>query len=102
MARLLCVVKDTFEIQGRGLVFMPGIVPQAGEIFRVGDLLSFKSPDGTVIARAIDALNMMFRAPHRMDEEHDIHVMLKGLTQADLPIGTEICSVDSPPKGVHQ
>ena len=47
MARRLFVVEDTFLIKGRGLVPVPGVVPQGEERFRVGDLVVIKRPDGS-------------------------------------------------------
>ena len=44
MGRLLFVVEDRFLIKGRGLVPVPGIVPQGEECFRAGDPILLKRP----------------------------------------------------------
>ena len=37
MGRLLFTVEERFVIKGRGLVPLPGMVPEGREIFRLGD-----------------------------------------------------------------
>jgi hypothetical protein len=49
MARRLFVVEDTFLIQGRGLVPVPGIIPQGEERFTVGDSILLLRPDGSCL-----------------------------------------------------
>ena len=49
MARRLLVVEDSFFIKGRGLVLVPGIIPDGKERFGVGDSLSVKRPDGSCL-----------------------------------------------------
>lgn len=42
MARLLFTVEDTFMIEGRGLVPVPGIIPEGNEKFMVGHSILLK------------------------------------------------------------
>jgi len=90
MARRLFVVEDTFYIKGRGLVPVPGIVPEGEERFQVGDPISLKRPDGSALAWRIGGLEMIHTAVPR----NDVVILLAGLTKEDVPIGTEVWSVD--------
>jgi hypothetical protein len=92
MARHLFTVEDTFLIEGRGLVPTPGIVPQGDERFRVGDPIRLKRPDGSEIEWQIGGLEFICPPP-RQDE---VVILLKGLGKNDVPIGTEVWSVDRP------
>ncbi len=90
MARRLFTVEDTFLIQGRGLVPIPGIVPQGEEVFRAGDPIRLKRPDGSTVDWQIGSLELLFGGLPR----HDVVVLLKGLSKEDVPIGTEVWSID--------
>lgn len=90
MARRLCTVEDTFFIEGRGLIPVPGIIPQGEERFRIGDSLLLKRPDGSTVSSAIAGFEMI----HWPLPRQDIVILLKGLAKDDVPIGTEIWSVD--------
>jgi translation elongation factor EF-Tu-like GTPase len=90
MARLLFVVEDTFAIRGRGLVIVPGIVQRADEVFRVGDPLRLKRPDGTELLTAVGGLEM-FMSPVPGEE---IPILLRELGKEDIPVGSEVWSVD--------
>ena len=89
MPRLLFKVDNTFLIRARGLVLVPGIVPVGDERFRVGDPLRLKRPDGSEVETAISGLEMFMETM-----KPDIPVLLKGLGKEDVPIGTEVWSVD--------
>ncbi len=90
MARCLFTVEDTFLIEGRGLVPVPGIAPQGDERFRVGDPIKLKRPDGSEMVRRIAGLELLCPRP-RPD---DVVILLKGLGKDDVPVGTEVWSVD--------
>jgi hypothetical protein len=92
MARRLFTVEDTFLIEDRGLVPVPGIIPEGDERFRVGDAIKLRRPDGSILAWQIDGLELVRSTPPR----HDIFVVLKGLKVTDVPVGTEAWSVDLP------
>jgi hypothetical protein len=91
MARRLFTVEDTFLIEGRGIVPVPGIEPQGDERFRIGDSIILKRPDGSEIEWQIGGLELLCPRP-RPDE---VVVLLRGLGKDDIPIGTEIWSVDN-------
>jgi hypothetical protein len=89
MARCLFTVEDTFVIRDRGLVLVPGIIPEGEERFRVGDPIVLLRPDGSFIEANMDGLELLFPNPR-----HEVVIMLKGMTKADVPVGTEVWSVD--------
>lgn len=90
MSRRLIVVEETFYIKGRGLVPLPGIVPQGDERFHVGDPLLLKRPDGSCLESAIFGIEMIHGTAPRPKGE--VVVLLKDLTREDVPIGCEIWS----------
>jgi hypothetical protein len=93
MARCLFVVEDAFVIKGRGLVPIPGILTQGDERFRVGDPLLFRRPDGTCLEWKIGGIEMIHATPPR--PRNEVVFLLKDLGRDDVPIGTEVWSVDS-------
>jgi translation elongation factor EF-Tu-like GTPase len=90
MSRRLFVVEDTFFIKGRGLVPVPGIVPQGDERFRVGDSILLKRPDGPCLESAISGIEMIHGTVPRPKGE--VVILLKDLTKEDVPIGCEVWS----------
>lgn len=91
MARRILTVSETFTIRGRGVVLLPGLVPIGDERFRIGDALVLKRPDGddgTVLIGGLD-----------LTSGPDLPVLLTGLMKEDVPIGTEVWSVDDSPAG---
>ena len=90
MPRLLFKVEDTFLIRARGVVLVPGIAPVGDERFRTGDGLRLKRPDGSEVQTTIGGLEMFTGTM-----KPDMPVLLKGLGKADVPIGTEVWSVDA-------
>ena len=65
MACLLLIVEDTFLIKSRGLVMLPGLVPQGQERFRTGDPIMLKRPDGLCLEWTIGGIEMIFVTPPR-------------------------------------
>lgn len=92
MARCLFVVENTFFIRGRGLVPFPGIVPQGDERFYIGDPISLRRPDGSCLDWAISGIEMINCTPPRRHNE--VVIVLHGLSKDDVPIGTEVWSID--------
>ncbi len=90
MARRLFVVEDTFSIKGQGLVPIPGIIPAGDERFRVGDRIVLRRPDGSSLEWSIDGLPLI----HTPVPHEDVVILLKGLSKEEVPIGTEVWSVD--------
>ncbi len=90
MARRLFTVKDTFMIRGRGLMPVPGVVPQGDEVFRIGDPILLVRPDETTLAWRIGGLGLI-SGPRA---HHDVVLLLVGLEKEAVPVGTEVWSVD--------
>jgi hypothetical protein len=90
MARRLFTVEETFVIAERGIVPVPGIVPQDDECFRIGDAIKLKRPDGSEIEWHIGGLEMLYPLP----PSKDVCILLKGLGKDDVPKGTEVWSVN--------
>jgi hypothetical protein len=87
MARRVFNVADTFTIRGRGVVLLPGLTPINDERFRVGDPLLLKRPDGVEFCAWISGIELFSGTP-------EVPVLLNGLTKEDVPLGTEVWSVD--------
>lgn len=92
MGRRLFVIEDTYFIKGRGLVPVPGILPQSEERFRTGDPIHLKRPDGSCLEWKIGGIEMIHGTPPR--SRIDVVILLQGLSKDDVPIGTEVWSVD--------
>ena len=92
MARLLFTVTETFTVQGRGIAVLPELIPIGEERFSVGDLLSLKWPDGAEGMVRIGGLELA--KPVKGDCE--LVVMLSGKSKEEVPIGTEVWSVEKP------
>jgi hypothetical protein len=86
MTTLLFTVEDTFLIEGRGLVLAPGLGRDARCC--VGDSISLKRPDGRVIESVISGIALGGVNANGID------ILLKGLEKDDVPIGTEVWSVE--------
>jgi hypothetical protein len=89
MPRCLFIVTDTFLIRGRGIVLIPGIVPIGQERFHVGDPVRLKRPDGSDVRRVISGIELPYLNP-----SGGASILVKDLTKEDVPIGTEVWSVD--------
>jgi hypothetical protein len=89
MARLLFVVEDTFDIRRRGLILVPGISPHCDQALRVGDPLRLKRPDGSELETTIGGIEMIGSTTIR-----SVPIMLSGLSKEDVPIESEVWSVD--------
>jgi hypothetical protein len=96
VARRLFTVTDTFFVQGRGLVLVPGITLVGEERFKVGDPLLLQRPNGTESIISIGGLEFLCPNPNR-----EVVVMLSGSGNEDVPIGTEVWSVDSAEAGTQ-
>lgn len=91
MGRLLCVVQDTFEIEGRGIRFWPAMLLQSDAPIGVGDLVRFQRPDGSSAEHRVGALELVFGGPPT--QPASVFLAFEGLSKTDLPIGTEVYSV---------
>jgi hypothetical protein len=91
MARLLFRVTEVFTVQTRGIVLLPKLNFVGDERFRVGDPLLLKRPDGTEIDTTIGAVELL----KPVGQPCEPVIMLTELGKQDVPIGTEVWSVDS-------
>jgi hypothetical protein len=89
--RLLFTVSQTFTIEGRGLSLLPELRPVGNESFNVGDPLRLKRPDGTEEIVDIGGIELakVLRGPCQA------LVLISGKEKEDVPIGTEVWSVDA-------
>jgi hypothetical protein len=87
MSRLLFIVEDSFEVKGRGLVILPGILPVGDENFHVGDPILLMRPDGSQLRTTIGGLELMTPNPR-----NDVVIMFKNLSNRDITVGTEVWS----------
>jgi len=87
LARRLFTVSDAFEIQGHGLVLVPGLHPVGDEHFRVGDSIFLRRPDGLEIGTTIGGLELPTPNP-----KYEVVIMLTELSKGDVPVGTEVWS----------
>lgn len=83
----LFTVSDRFVIDGRGVVFAPGISDSVS--VRKGEVLVFQSPLGEVFESSswdIEMINYRPGGPRL----HSAPILLRGVHTFDLPIGTEV------------
>jgi hypothetical protein len=66
----------------------PEIRPIGNERFRIGDCVLLKRLDGTELLSRIPGTEM------HSNSRNDLVVLLKDLSQDDVPIGTEVWSAD--------
>jgi hypothetical protein len=92
VVRLLFTVTDTFSIPGRGVVLLPELTPVGEERFRVGDPLKLRRPDGAEASVCIGGLE--FLKSVKPKSKCELVIMLSGTRKEDIPIGTEVWSVD--------
>ena len=90
MASLLLIVRDTFQIEGRGLLLEPGIILSEAMRVHAGDSILLRRPDRTEINWQIAGCDLMMDSLR----ENAWFVWLVGLTKDDVPTGTEVWSVD--------
>ena len=86
----ISTIKDVFEIEGRGCVFVPGISDSAPKdvVVRRGDAIELRKSDGSVVKTRIQDIEMV-----------DYSVRTKSLiafslprefSKRDVPVGTEV------------
>jgi hypothetical protein len=89
--RCLFTVTNTFLIQGRGIVLMPGIIPQRDERFRVGDFVELRRPDNSIVRVQIAGIEIMNPMPR---DGSRMVLIKKPERKEDVPIGTEVWSIE--------
>lgn len=91
MSRRLITVEHVFSIEGRGIGLAPVAIPEGSEVFRVHDPIDLKMPDGTVVRT--EAARWMLPTPN---PEGGLNILLPpSFKKADVPVGTEVWSVDT-------
>ena len=84
MAELLFTVEQTFMITGRGLIFVPGIK----KFVATGTEVKIIKPDKTEIFSVITGVE------HRAVNGAHAVLLRGGFAKADIPIGTEVWTLD--------
>ena len=92
---MLFTVTETFVVPGRGVVLLPELRPVAEEKFKIGDPLRLRRPNGVEDSVRIGGLE--FLKP--FDGKCQLVVMLTGMGKQDIPVGTEVWSVNETPDG---
>lgn len=83
-ARLLLVVEDTFDIQGRGIIVAPDV--DLGARVQMEIRVALRRPDGEVL-RAVALAQIPFNIGGRRIQ-HEL--CFRTLSKQDLPRGTEV------------
>jgi hypothetical protein len=97
----LFVVEDAFTIKGRGIILLPGVRidehgPFAREevIFKIGDKVELRRPDGSVLTTEIVGSDFLSAARLQGNSpEQPRHVAIRlalSLERTDVPPGTEV------------
>jgi hypothetical protein len=87
----LFTVTDRFDIEGRGVVVVPGIPWTKGTpTVRKGDPLLLRTPLGEVIRTEIRDLEMIHYRPDAKRLEATPFSLPKNIHVADIPVGTEV------------
>jgi len=92
MARLLFTVTYVSTLTGRGIVLFPKLEPIGQEAFRTGDPLLLKRPDGMEISTKIGSVGLA----KPLSGPCEPLVLISELKKEDVPVGTEVWSVDRP------
>lgn len=92
MAEIFLTVEDAFEIT-RGLIVVPGPLEAAYRGPRQFRVL-LKMPDGSEQLAEL-TLEHVFQSPPLEEQEHRWVGMLRGMTKAAVPIGTQVWTVDA-------
>ena len=93
MPKLILTVEDLFQLTGRGLVLAPEVpedaVPVTGNQTRFTALVRLVRPDSTRLhISAVIAVEFCFPGRHKWV------CYPRGVTNADIPIGTEVWLLD--------
>src|SRR5262245_8271190 len=109
MARLLLIVENVWPLEDftqrvchladrPHLLLVPGIDVEPGERFRPGDRLELIRPDGpTLEGRSRGLVGRVYKPTRNGDwAKYDNAIAVIDLVPEDVPVGTEIWSVDRP------
>jgi hypothetical protein len=87
--RCLFTVSDCFTVIGRGVVLVPGLKPIGEERFKVGDEIRLRRPDAGDLIVPIAGIELPVPNP-----ENEVLIRVGNLSKEDVPVGTEVWSVD--------
>ncbi len=90
---LLFTVVDTFSIEGRGIVLIPGISYTTHTKFTIskGSPLRLRKPDSSTLDTEIRDLERLSYLTFKPIEERETPILLpKEIHKEDIPIGTEV------------
>lgn len=86
MSQALLTVEDVFDVNGRGLIVVPG--PLQDEYTGPRQFpVTLRTPEG-IERSATLTFEHMFQSPP--PKEHRWVCLLRGVTKADVPFGTEV------------
>ena len=89
MSRLLFTVEDTYSIEGRGVVLLPGLEPIGDEVFHPGDPIRIRRPDNSELNTRMRGLEFL----SRRDKPCALVIVLpKDVAKDDVPVGSEVWS----------
>ena len=92
MARKLITVEEIFALKGRGTItLLPDVKLQPGETIKPGSKIMLRKPDGSIQYQkiyGIEQLHMIETGPCK------IVIVISNSPKIDLPIGTEVWTVD--------
>ena len=88
MAMLLLTISEVFEINGRGSVPFPGVSWDMPVSLKVGQLVELRRPNGPMLRVEIGGIEHLTPNPHKMTP------LLFNLPRSELPIGTEIWTLN--------
>ncbi|MCA9217989.1 MAG: hypothetical protein KDB27_33190 [Planctomycetales bacterium] len=93
MPRVLLTVEDSFVVEGQGVVLLPKLEPIGDEVFRAGDPIQIRRPDGTVFQTRMHGVEYLTTST----ESFLVILLPKNVAQSEVPVGSEVwsCSTGS-------
>lgn len=88
MPRVVLTVEDSFAIDGRGVVLLPGLEPIGDEVFRAGDPIRIRRPDGTDLDTTMHGVEFLTSTAG----SSLVILLPRDVAKSDVPIGSEVWS----------
>ena len=85
----ILTVNDVASVIGRGVILFPGLQLENDQVIRVGDPVILRKPDGCKTTEKIGGFEFPSPNPHKW-----VLLFFEGLDKDDVPVGTEVWSVD--------
>jgi hypothetical protein len=89
MPRVLLTVEDSFAIEGRGVVLLPKLEPTGDEVFRAGDPIRIRRPDGSDLDTTMHGVEFLTTSK----DSFPVILLPKHIDKSDVPIGSEVWSI---------